>query len=126
MAAYLRDSGAGADQLLAGMVGQQMQKMDRCLSSPSMLSLVTPRFVVQDVTDFLFVEFGEDTANRGGKDFGADLVARNLQRGRDHGLPPYTEFRRLCGLGELSSSWKSQPKEIPREAWEVLAGLYRY
>jgi hypothetical protein len=36
---------------------------------------------------------------------GMDLVALNLQRGRDHGLAPYVRWRQLCGLPQLNS-WK--------------------
>ena len=36
---------------------------------------------------------------------GMDLVALNVQRGRDHGLPPYIKWRQLCGLRSVKS-WK--------------------
>ena len=38
--------------------------------------------VVSDVTESLFPKQGS-----------SDLVARNIHRGRDHGLPGYNEFR---------------------------------
>ncbi len=34
-----------------------------------------------------------------------DLVALNLQRGRDHGLAPYLKWRDLCGLSSVNG-WK--------------------
>ena len=34
---------------------------------------------------------------------GLDLIAFNIQRSRDHGLPGYVEYRSKCQLGEVKS-----------------------
>lgn len=44
--------------------------------------------------------------------------------GRDHGLPPYNDFRQFCGLPR-ACSWSQPPKEADPELWAQLGSIYR-
>uniref|UniRef100_A0A8W8MH94 Uncharacterized protein n=1 Tax=Magallana gigas TaxID=29159 RepID=A0A8W8MH94_MAGGI len=52
-----------------------------------------------------------------------DLASLNLQRGRDHGLPPYNSWRQWCGL-PVGTSFSDLP-DISKEKKAVFADLYR-
>lgn len=63
--------------LLRGIISQRAQNADR--------------FVTKDITNRLF-ETDKNARN------GDDLIAINIQRGRDNGLSSYNDYRELCGL----------------------------
>ncbi|CAL4111039.1 unnamed protein product, partial [Meganyctiphanes norvegica] len=55
---------------------------------------------------------------------GFDLMSLNIQRGRDHGLPPYTEWRQPCGLPPVNS-FEDLYKVMDREAAMVFNQTYK-
>ncbi|ODM94302.1 Peroxidasin [Orchesella cincta] len=57
-------------------------------------------------------------------EFGSDLIARNVQRGREHGIQPYTAYRQICQLSPLTT-WNNRPAEIIPQTWSLLRGLYK-
>ena len=92
----------GMSQILMGLMMQQSQSYDR--------------FVNDDLRDLLF-------ANNELNCMGSDLIARNVQRGRDHGLPSYNDFREYCRLNR-TCSWDERPEEIEEENWKALHMIY--
>ena len=74
---YKAIMGSGVDRILYGMASKPSQSADR-------------HFATQ-VTRNLFTK----SPPHG---LGTDLVALNIHRGRDHGLPSYNRYRRWCNL----------------------------
>jgi len=63
------------DRISLGLASQRAQRRDE--------------FITSQLTNHLFKTQGHK---------GLDLAAINIQRGRDHGLPPYLKWREACGL----------------------------
>ena len=114
------------DAVIRGLIDEWPQNMDEWVS--------------EDVTNHLFQRFDisilkNSQQNNSYKrmffnlystrrDFGFDLVSLNLWRGRDHGLPGYNAYRKICGLqpfvrfDELNAI--AEPSVVAR-----LASVYR-
>lgn len=67
------------------------------------------RFFEEEVRDWTFKEF--------------DLVALNIQRGRDHGVPSYSKWRLYCGLSELTD-WSKLEGDHDAETITKLQEVY--
>ncbi|XP_033215658.1 uncharacterized protein LOC117172036 [Belonocnema kinseyi] len=74
-------SAGSLDRIILGLVNQPSQKRDE--------------FISEELTNHLFQSPSFP--------FGMDLASINIQRGRDHGLPPYTHWRVPCGLSPINN-----------------------
>lgn len=73
-------------------------------------------FITFQLTNHLFEE--HDTH------FGMDLISLNLQRGREHGLPGYNEYRKVCGLKPINSFRELDRVMYPGSS-KVFSQLYK-
>ena len=111
---YHQDNGAGMERILMGLVTQPAQTMDR--------------FVTSEVTNLLFPETDDTGALQS---HGSDLVARNIQRGRDHGLPSYVAFYDFYygqpkDESEDMDCWDHRPDWISEANWDLLKVIYKH
>lgn len=74
------------------------------------------QFLTKEVTNHLFEEKHRPFS-------GMDLAALNIQRGRDHGLQPYNEYRVICNLTR-ARSFDDLRREVARPIIERLKRTY--
>lgn len=99
----IEDNGDGVNKIARGLVTDNLNKFDRYMSP--------------QLTQHLF----ED-----GVGHNLDLAALNIQRGRDHGLPSYNQWRRWCQLpvaGSFSSG-RGGLVDLPEDAIDKLRSVY--
>ena len=94
------------EPMILGLLNQNAQKVDGSFAN--------------EISDHLFQEHSPKRQTQ----FGGDLVARNIQRGRDHGIPDYNTFRKICNLQPITS-WTQKPIEMSPEMWSRFRALYR-
>lgn len=74
--------------------------------------------ITKQMTQLLFCN--NETRPGGGHDIGSI----NIQRGRDHGLPGYNEFRKFCGFPPIQDL-HNHPPNIDSEAWSKISSVYK-
>uniref|UniRef100_A0A182NCL8 Uncharacterized protein n=1 Tax=Anopheles dirus TaxID=7168 RepID=A0A182NCL8_9DIPT len=89
-------------RLLRGMVNQRALKRDE--------------FITAELTNHLFQTKSFP--------FGLDLAAINIQRGRDHGLPAYVNWRGPCGLSTIKD-WSDLERVMGPASANRLRKAYR-
>jgi len=78
----------------------------------------------QDLDSSFSPELTQHLFQQDSEQFGLDLVSLNIQRGRDHGLAPYTAWRKLCGQPPVNS-WKKLATMFPAMNVARLQALYK-
>ena len=73
---------------------------------------------VDDITNHLF-----EQEHNG---LGLDLVALNIQRGRDHGIPGYIEYRKICRIGKAESFNDLRSNISPKKIGNVQIFFFRF
>ncbi|XP_076376734.1 uncharacterized protein LOC117221488 isoform X2 [Megalopta genalis] len=81
---------------------------------------MTSTHVTSQLTNHLF----EDPIGNVTLPCGLDLVSLNVQRGRDHGLPGYTQWREHCGLGKVDS-FSDLEGHLDPQTLQDISGLYK-
>ncbi|KPM07265.1 peroxinectin-like protein 6 [Sarcoptes scabiei] len=97
--------GNGAlDDLIRGVLFHKSERFD---------SIFT-----EDIKNLLFAQQNQR--------FGLDLMAINIQRGRDHGIPTYNQIRFICGLKPFNSFREMRNSLQDRNDWQHLERTYSH
>ena len=102
---YDMDQG-GMESVVRGLVKDPAMKVDR--------------WFTKEVSNHLF-----ETSDDMGRPFHFDLISINIQRGRDHGIPGYTEFRNFCRLKPVRT-WQDLNSVIQLDTAEFFRSKYKF
>lgn len=107
-------SAEGLDAAIASAIGTTLAKSSNTVYN-------------QELTEKLFQSpvKANATAKTTRKTVGLDLVSLNIQRGRDHGLPAYSEWRLHCGLSP-ADSWEEMQDIVNQDALADMQMIYEY
>ena len=94
----------GVDSIFLGLINEPAAKYDNN--------------VVDTLQNHLFEFIGAD-----GSIQAFDLATLNINRGRDHGIPPYNKIRELCGL-KKATTFQDLLDVMTQDKINTLASIY--
>lgn len=100
--------------LLNQSIGEQIDPMIKGLLHDH--AMVVDPWMGSHITNYLYKAKHEKV--------GSDLPAFNIQRSRDHALPPYHVYLKFC-FGFEVNSWEDMSKFIPMEQLHAFKGIYK-
>lgn len=96
----------GLESIVRGLIKDSVNKVDR--------------FVSSDLTKHLFEQYDDN-----GRPHYFDLMAINIQRGRDHGIPGYPQWRLWVNLPPVRT-WEEMKQYVDNSAVENFKLLYKF
>lgn len=103
--------------------------LDNTIGGASITPLArSDQYFTTELTEKLFADPNDDeptpTISRRNV-CGLDLVSLNIQRGRDHGLPAYHEWRRHCRLPSVDT-WDDMSLAVDEASLQSMKAIYKY
>ncbi|KAK1124271.1 hypothetical protein K0M31_006643 [Melipona bicolor] len=95
------ETAGSVDRLILGLINQNAQRRDEHIN--------------EELTNHLF--------QTPSFPFGMDLASINIQRGRDHGIPPYVQWRKPCALSPIKN-FDDLERAVPPSAVTKLRSVY--
>lgn len=102
----------GLDDAIGGAIRTPLAKSDQ--------------YFTTELTEKLFIglNVSNDRKQSRQNTCGLDLVSLNIQRGRDHGLPAYSEWRKYCNLPS-TNTWKKMAFAVDADSLNSLKQVYK-
>lgn len=98
--------------------------LDSAIGSAIQTNLAkSDQYFTTELTDKLF-ENNSTSSNTVKRTANLDLVSLNIQRGRDHGLPAYYEWRKYCNLPSVVT-WEEMQSAVDPDSLANMKTIYK-
>lgn len=99
--------------------------LDSAIGSAIQTNLAkSDQYFTAELTDKLFENDVNNSSNAVKRNANLDLVSLNIQRGRDHGLPAYGEWRKFCKLPSVDT-WEEMKNAVDPDSLANMKSSYK-